>query len=73
MNRPMLIGIAVIVVAVLVVTLSTLYTVHQSQQALVLQFGKIQRTVKDPGLHVKMPFVEILHLIDGLRRRPAPA
>jgi membrane protease subunit HflC len=64
MNRPILIGIAVIVVALVVVTLNTLFTVHQSEQALVLQFGKIQRTVQDPGLHFKMPFVENVEYFD---------
>ena len=67
----MLIGVAVIVVALLVVTLSTLFTVHQSEQALVLQFGKIQRTVQEPGLHVKMPFVENVEYFDRLSDRIA--
>ena len=40
-----------------VVGASSLYTVNQIQQAIVLQFGKPVEVVKDPGLHRKMPFV----------------
>jgi len=40
-----------------VVGASSLYTVNQIQQAIVLQFGKPVEVVKDPGLHWKMPFV----------------
>jgi membrane protease subunit HflC len=36
---------------------SSLYTVNQIQQVIVLQFGKPVDVVKDPGLHWKMPFV----------------
>ncbi len=64
MNRPMLIGIAVVVVAVLIVGLNSLFTVHQSEQALVLQFGKIQRVVQEPGLKFKMPFIENVEYFD---------
>lgn len=37
---------------------SALFTVHQTQQALILQFGNPIRVVRDPGLHVKMPFLQ---------------
>ena len=40
-----------------VVGASSLYTVNQIQQAIVLQFGKPVEVVKDAGLHWKMPFV----------------
>ncbi len=64
MNRAMLIGIGVVVAVVLIVRFNSLFTVRQSEQALVLQFGKIQRTVQEPGLHVKMPFVENVEYFD---------
>jgi len=42
----------------LVVVSQTLFTVHETQQAIVLQFGD-PRAVKDkPGLHWKVPFVQ---------------
>lgn len=42
----------------LVVGLSALFTVDERQQAIVVKFGSPQRTVTDPGLHFKMPFLE---------------
>ncbi|MGB2068768.1 MAG: protease modulator HflC [Candidatus Puniceispirillaceae bacterium] len=35
-----------------------LFTVNQTQQALVLQFGEPKRTIKEPGLAFKMPFIQ---------------
>ncbi len=43
---------------------TSLFTVHQTQQALVIQFGNPKATVIEPGLHVKLPwpFQEVLYL-----------
>ncbi|MFO1046783.1 MAG: SPFH domain-containing protein [Geminicoccaceae bacterium] len=38
--------------------LSAIFTVHQTQQALVLQFGNPVRIVQEPGLHFKVPFIQ---------------
>ena len=43
---------------VLFLLLSSLFTVNQTQQALVLQFGNPVRIVQDPGLHFKVPFIQ---------------
>ncbi|MES2984218.1 MAG: protease modulator HflC [Pseudomonadota bacterium] len=56
--------LGVVAVAVLILVLSSLFIVPQTQQALVLQFGEIKRVVKKPGLHVKLPFVQDLMLFD---------
>ena len=37
---------------------SALFTVDQTQQALVLQFGEPKRTIQDPGLSFKIPFIQ---------------
>ncbi len=40
-----------------------MFTVHQTQQSVVLQFGEIRRIVSDPGLHWKWPLVQnVVHL-----------
>ncbi len=52
----LLLGIVVILLGV--AALSAIYTVHEREQALVLQFGKVKRLVTDAGLHFKMPLVE---------------
>ena len=43
---------------ILFLLLSAIFTVHQTQQALVLQFGNPVRIVQEPGLHFKVPFIQ---------------
>ncbi|MGD9509345.1 MAG: protease modulator HflC [Geminicoccaceae bacterium] len=43
---------------VLFLLMSALFTVHQTQQALVLQFGNPVRIIQEPGLHIKIPFIQ---------------
>ena len=37
---------------------SSLFTVDQTQQALVIQFGEPTRTIQEPGLPFKVPFIQ---------------
>ena len=37
---------------------NTLFVVQQTQQAIVLQFGEPKRTVQEPGLRWKIPFIQ---------------
>jgi modulator of FtsH protease HflC len=64
MNRNLLIGAGALAAVLLVVLMSALFTVHQTQQALVLQFGNPKRVITEPGLHVKMPFIQNAIYID---------
>jgi membrane protease subunit HflC len=64
MNRNILIGLGALGAVVLVLALSALFTVHQTQQALVLQFGDPKRVIREPGLHVKIPFIQNAIYID---------
>lgn len=54
---------------------STLFIVPQTGQALVLQFGEIVRVEKEPGLNIKLPFVQNVLLFDnrilGFEAQPA--
>ncbi|MBX6322661.1 MAG: protease modulator HflC [Rhodospirillaceae bacterium] len=45
-------------IVVLIVVLSSTFTVNQAQQALVLQLGEPRRIVSEPGLHFKLPLVQ---------------
>jgi membrane protease subunit HflC len=56
--------IAVIVVAALIVGYSSLFTVYQTQQALVIRLGEPRPPVPEPGLHVKAPFIDSVVYID---------
>lgn len=60
-----LLGVGVIVLAALAfVAYNALFTVHQTQQALVLQFGNPKRIITEPGLNWKLPFVQNVVYID---------
>ncbi len=48
----------------LVLLISTIFTVDQRQQALVLQFGEPIRLIKTPGLKFKLPFLQNVILFD---------
>lgn len=56
--------IAVLAVAVLIVGYSSLFTVYQTQQALVIRLGQPVRVVSQPGLNVKAPFIDSVVYID---------
>ena len=52
--KPRIIVIAIIVIALIVLVTSSFYVVDQTEQAVVLLFGKFNR-ITGPGLHFKMP------------------
>lgn len=55
----------VAVIFVFRVFLSAFYTVHQTEQVIVTQFGKpIGEPVTDPGLHMKVPLIQAVNRID---------
>jgi membrane protease subunit HflC len=37
---------------------STLFTVQETQQVLITQFGEPKRVIQQPGLHAKLPFIQ---------------
>ena len=49
-------GIVVLVGAVALT--GTMFTVHQTQQAIVLQLGETKRVIVEPGLHYKIPLLQ---------------
>ena len=56
--------LGIVLIAACVITYSGLFTVHQTQQALVLQFGSPVRLVREPGLNFKIPFVQNVEYFD---------
>jgi membrane protease subunit HflC len=56
--------IAVLAVAALIVAYSSLFTIYQTQQALVLRLGQPRPPITEPGLHVKAPFIDTVVYID---------
>ena len=54
-----------LVLLILVVASGALFTVSQTEQALVLYFGQPVRVIADPGLHAKVPFFESVVDLDN--------
>jgi len=64
MNKIFLAIVGVVLVISAILANSTMFTVHQASQALVLQFGKPVRVERDPGLKFKVPFVQNVEYFD---------
>ena len=64
MNRTALTASLIILGIAALVAYLTLFTVYQTQQALVLEFGKPKREITDPGLHYKIPFIQNVEYFD---------
>ncbi|MCI0754213.1 protease modulator HflC [Teichococcus vastitatis] len=62
MNRALILG-GVAAVALLAAA-SSLFTVQQTEQVLVTQFGEPVRVIKEPGLHAKIPFIQTVISFD---------
>ena len=57
-------AIAVIVLIVAILGYSTLFTVSQTQQALVVRLGKPVSVITEPGLNWKVPFIDSVIYVD---------
>lgn len=64
MSRAKLAILGVFIILVGIVLNSSLFTVRETEQVLVLQFGEHKRTVRDPGLHFKIPLIQNLKVYD---------
>ena len=64
MNKK-LISMIVIIVIIVVVLSTSLFTVDETEQAIVTQLGKFIREVKQPGLHFKIPLIQKEHKFEA--------
>ncbi|MBR0682196.1 protease modulator HflC [Roseomonas eburnea] len=62
MNRTF--ALLAVLAVIIVTTASTLFTVHQTQQVLITQFGEPIRVIDKPGLHAKIPFIQSVITFD---------
>lgn len=58
MSRTLMVILGVVVLIGGVSGASALFTVSQTEQAMVMQFGNPKRVIRDPGLNVKIPFIQ---------------
>ena len=56
--RKLNIILLIFIAAIVATASSALYIVNETQQALVVQFGEPKRTVDQPGLKFKLPFIQ---------------
>ncbi|PEJ34608.1 FtsH protease activity modulator HflK [Peribacillus butanolivorans] len=49
-------GLVFLILIFGVVAISTWYTVDESDQAVIMTFGKVEQTITEPGLHFKLPW-----------------
>jgi modulator of FtsH protease HflC len=64
MSRRALFAIAAAVIVAGIFAMSSLFIVSQTEDALVLQFGKPIRVITEPGLRVKQPFIQNVIIYD---------
>jgi membrane protease subunit HflC len=62
--KRILVGLILGIVVLWVFISQVLFTLDERQQAIITQFGAYIRTVADPGLHPKVPFVQTVHRFD---------
>ena len=60
MSRSLIAGGIVAAAVLILVAFNSLFVVDQTAQALVIQFGRPVREVRDPGLHVKSPLQNVV-------------
>lgn len=65
MKRTALTIVLLLVGFAIIASYLTLFTVEQTQQALVLEFGKPKRLVTKPGLNYKIPFIQNVSFFDN--------
>ena len=64
MNVKSIIGV-VVVLAVLILSSTVFYVVDETQQVIITQFGRpVGDAVTEPGIHVKVPFVQVANYFD---------
>jgi modulator of FtsH protease HflC len=59
------IGVFVVFAALWVLVPQVLFTIDEREQAIITQFGAYIRTLTEPGLHAKVPFVQTVHRFDN--------
>lgn len=64
MNKK-LISMIVFIVIIAVVPAASLFTIDETEQAIVTQLGKFVKEVKQPGLHFKIPLIQMVHRFEA--------
>jgi membrane protease subunit HflC len=60
-----LIALFILIVLIAAALATSLFTVDETEQAIVTQLGKFVKAVKEPGLHFKVPLVQTVHRFEA--------
>ncbi len=63
--KPKWVILILILIALLITSSQTVFMLDEKETAIITQFGEFQRIVDEPGLHVKLPWIQTLHVMDG--------
>jgi membrane protease subunit HflC len=56
-----MIPVIVVIAVAAVLAAGVLFTIDEKEQAIVTQLGKYVRTIKEPGLNYRIPFIQKVH------------
>ncbi len=65
MSQKKIIIAVVLLIVIVIVLAGSLFTVDETEQAVVIQLGKFIREVKQPGLHFKIPLIQAVHKFEA--------
>lgn len=68
MNKKMISSIILFVVAIVLLFIlipSFLFIVDETEQVIILQFGEYIRTIDEPGLHIRVPFMQSVESMEA--------
>jgi membrane protease subunit HflC len=63
-NQALRTGVLLLLAVAAIAVFAAMFTVHQTQQALVLRFGAVRKVLTEPGLYFKVPLIENVHYVD---------
>lgn len=58
------IPVLVLLVLAIVISSQSVFVINETDQAIITQFGDYIRTVDEPGLNFKIPFIQVIHKLD---------
>ncbi len=60
----LLVGLSAVIILGVIGAALSLFTVNETDQVIIIQLGKYVRTVKEPGLHIKIPLIQTVYRFD---------
>ncbi|MFO7461701.1 MAG: protease modulator HflC [Desulfatiglandales bacterium] len=64
MGGPKKAALIIVLIVAVVVGMNASFTVDETQQAIITQFGRYIRSIQEPGLYFRIPFVQTLHVFE---------